>query len=131
MVWPARHVSVSIPHPPAAVIAVAGDPARLPEWAAGLAAGIRLDQGRWVADSPFGTVEVAFVGPVELGILDHDVTLPHGEVVHNPLRVLRNDHGSEVVFTVFRRRGMTESAWHEDIAAIQADLLTLAELIGR
>jgi len=129
MIWPARHVTVSIRRPPSAVIAVAGDPAALPSWAGGLADGIRRVGDRWLADSPMGDVEVAFVGPVELGVLDHDVTLPDGEVVHNPLRVLRNADGSEVVFTVFQRPGMTDEAFDRDAAAVATDLERLRALL--
>ena len=41
------------------------------------------------------------------------------------LRVLRNDAGSEVVFTLFRRDGVTDAEFAEDAAAIEADLETL------
>lgn len=125
MTWPAHHLSRTIERPPREVIAFAGDPANLPRWAAGLSSGIRNDGGRWLADSPLGNIEVAFVGPVEAGVLDHDVRLPDGTVVHNPLRVLRNDAGSEVVFTLFRRDGVTDAEFAEDAAAIEADLETL------
>jgi hypothetical protein len=33
--------------------------------------------------------------------LDHDVTLPSGETLSNPMRVVPNGTGSEVVFTLF------------------------------
>lgn len=128
MVWPVEHVSQSIDAPPGRVIAIAGDPRRLPEWAAGLSSGIRLEGDRWLTDSPMGTVEVAFVGDVARGILDHDVTLPDGTVVRNPLRVLPNDGGSEVVFSVFRLPGTTEDAFAHDIEAVRRDLARLRTL---
>ena len=34
------------------------------------------------------------------GVLDHDVTLPSGETVHNPMRVIPDGDGCEVVFTL-------------------------------
>ena len=64
-----------------------------------------------------GDIEVSFPGPVEAGVLDHDVALPDGTVVHNPLRVLRNDAGSEVVFTLYRRLEMTAEEFDADAAA--------------
>ena len=131
MTWPSRHVSIPIPRSPEAVVAVAGDPAALPSWAAGLAGGIRRHGDRWIADAPFGTVEVSFIGPVQAGVLDHDVTMPDGEVVHNPLRVLRNDDGSEVVFTVYQRPGMTDEQFEQDAAAVAADLERLRALLER
>jgi len=127
--YPARHVSVAIEREPAAVVALAGDPAQLPRWAAGLSAGIREEGGRWITDSPMGVVEVAFVGPVELGILDHDVTLPDGTVVHNPLRVLRNGSGSEVVFTLYRLPGVADEEFERDAALVAADLERLRALL--
>lgn len=129
MTFRAVHISQTIERDPADVIAFVGDPANLPQWAAGLSAGIAEVDGRWVSTSPMGTVEVAFVGPREAGVLDHDVTLPDGTVVHNPFRVLRNDAGSEVVFTLYQRPGMSEDDVDADAALIRADLLTLRDLL--
>ncbi|VXC19139.1 SRPBCC family protein [Frigoribacterium sp. 9N] len=129
MTWPAVHISRAFDHDVAAVSSVAGDPENLPAWAAGLSAGIRHDEGRWFTDSPMGVVEVAFTGPVELGILDHDVTLPDGTVVSNPLRVVANDQGSEAVFTLFRRDGMSEADVESDVRLVRGDLDRLATLL--
>jgi hypothetical protein len=131
MTFPARHISQAIERDPAVVAAFAGDPANLPLWAAGLSAGIRVEDGRWIADSPMGVVEVAFVGRIEAGILDHDVTLPDGVVVHNPLRVLRNDAGSEVVFTLYRLPDVADDEFEGDAALVAADLARLRTLLER
>lgn len=111
------------------VSAFAGDPANLPQWAAGLSTGIRRDGDRWVTDSPMGEVEVEFVGPVELGVLDHDVRMPDGTVMHNPLRVLRNDEGSEVVFTLYRRPGVTDEDFAHDAELVRQDLARLRDAL--
>ena len=129
MTHPVRHISQVIERDPAAVSAFAGDPANLPRWAAGLSAGIRLKEGRWISDSPMGVVAVAFTGPTQLGILDHDVTLPDGTVVHNPLRVLRKDAGSEVVFTLYRLPGVTDEEFERDASLVVADLARLRSLL--
>jgi hypothetical protein len=62
-------------------------------------------------------------------VLDHDVTVPSGETFHNPLRVLANGDGSEVVFTVYRWTGTTDEAHQADAAAVAADLATLKSLL--
>jgi len=131
MTWEARHLSIAIERSPAEVAAFAGDPANLGRWAAGLGDGLREEGGRWFTDMPdgTGTVEVRFVGPVDAGVLDHEVHPPDGTVVHNPLRVLPNDAGSEVVFTVFQRDGVDEAAFDADAAAVAADLVTLKSLL--
>ncbi|MFD3444433.1 SRPBCC family protein [Microbacteriaceae bacterium 4G12] len=128
MTWPVLHISRSVDADVATVILVAGDPRNLPLWAAGLSAGIRRESGRWCSDSPMGIVEVALTGPTESGILDHDVTLPDGTGVHNPLRVVPNDRGSEIVFTLLKRTGMSDEEFRADARLVEEDLARLAEL---
>lgn len=124
-----EHVSVVIRRPPAEVSAFAGDPANLPRWAAGLASGELRREGEWlVVDSPVGAVRVRFTAMNSYGVLDHDVVLPDGEVVHNPLRVVPHPDGSEVIFTV-RQRGMTPAQLERDVAAVRADLERLRDLM--
>ncbi|HWL59560.1 MAG TPA: SRPBCC family protein [Microbacteriaceae bacterium] len=129
MVWPARHLSQHIARSPAEVAAFAGNPANLPRWASGLSSGIRQEGDRWVTDSPMGRVEVAFTGPIEHGVLDHDVTLPDGTVFVNPLRVLPNDGGSEVVFTLYHLPGVATEEFERDTELIRADLERLRAVL--
>jgi hypothetical protein len=124
-----RHLSVAIDRPAAEVYRYVRDYRNLPAWAAGLASGVRLAAGRWLADSPMGQVEVRFVPVNELGVLDHDVVLPSGEAMANPLRVLADGATSEVVFTVRRRPGMSDEEFDADTAAVRADLETLRSLL--
>ncbi|WP_199734881.1 SRPBCC family protein [Cellulomonas sp. PhB143] len=104
------------------------DPAHLPEWAAGLAAGVVQEGGRWFADSPMGRVEIAFAPGNDLGVLDHDVTMPDGRVTSNPLRAVAAPGGSEVIFTV-RRAGASDEDFARDVAAVRADLETLRRVL--
>jgi hypothetical protein len=131
MTWPVLHLTQSVDAAPVAVVAVASDPEQLPRWAAGLSAGIRNESGRWISDSPLGVVEVAFVGPAEWGVLDHDVTPPDGAVVRNVLRVLPNDEGSEVVFSLFHRPDQTDAQFDDDARHVREDLLRLKALVER
>ncbi|GAB2894389.1 SRPBCC family protein [Neomicrococcus lactis] len=129
MQYPALHLSISIDAAPSDVAAFTGNPANLPQWAAGLSAGIRQEAGKWITDSPIGVVEVRFTGSVELGILDHDVTLPDGTTVQNPLRVLANGTGSEVVFTLYRLPDTSDADYEQDAAMIRDDLVRLKALL--
>ncbi|MEU2349919.1 SRPBCC family protein [Modestobacter sp. NPDC049651] len=124
-----RHLSVHVDRPAAEVYAYAADPAHLPEWAAGLAGGISLVDGEWVADSPMGRVVVRFAPANDLGVLDHDVVLPDGTTVTNPLRVLADGERSEVVFTLRRQPGTDDAAFAADAAAVTADLATLKRVL--
>lgn len=125
MTNPALHLSRSIDASPAEVAAFAGDPANLPAWAAGLSNGIREAGGRWITDSPMGEVEVRFGPHTDLGILDHDVIFPDGAVVHNPLRALAIDAGTEVVFTLCRLPGVDDAEFDRDADMVRADLARL------
>lgn len=89
-------------------------------------AGVAFEDGVVVSDSPMGRVQVRFAAGAELGIFDHDVTLPDGQTFHNPLRVLRNDEGAEVVFTLYRRAGVSDEDYERDAAMIAADLERLS-----
>lgn len=120
-----RHLSVPIALSPRAVSAFAGNPANLPRWAAGLAAGIREENGRWLAESPMGAVEVRFVGDTDAGILDHEVTLPDGTAVLNQFRILSDGPHSLAVFHLRRADGTSQDAFEADSAAVQRDLETL------
>lgn len=124
-----RHLSVPIGLSPRAVSAFAGAPANLPRWAAGLAAGIREEGGRWIADSPLGPVEVRFVGDVSAGILDHEVTLPDGTVILNQFRILADGPCSLAVFHLRRSEGVTDEAFKADADAVQADLESLKRIL--
>ncbi|NUR05595.1 MAG: SRPBCC family protein [Nocardioidaceae bacterium] len=125
------HLSTYVARPAHEVYAYVGEPAHLPEWAAGLSGSIEERDGRWFADSPMGEVEVRFASANPHGVLDHDVTLPDGTVVTNPMRVIPDGEGSEVVFTLRRRPGMTDAELDADAAAVRSDLATLKALLER
>jgi len=124
-----RHLSTHIARPAAEVYAFVTDPARLPEWAAGLGGSIEQREGRWVAESPMGQVEVRFAPQNQFGVADHDVTLPDGRTFANPMRVLADGSGCEVVFTLRRQPDMTDEAFESDASAIRTDLETLKRLL--
>lgn len=126
-----RHVSAVIAAEPDVVYAFAADPENLPRWASGLAqAEVALEGDLLIVDSPMGRVTVCFAPPNEYGVLDHDVTLPAGAVVSNPLRVVAHPHGAEVVFTV-RRLDLTAEEFDRDCATVARDLDRLRELVER
>ncbi|MET3806060.1 hypothetical protein ABIB25_003069 [Nakamurella sp. UYEF19] len=125
-----QHLSIVIEQPCALVYCYAAEPTNLPTWAAGLARTTvdRVD-GQWVADSPMGRITIGFAERNDLGVLDHVVTLPSGESVYNPLRVIPYGDASEVVFTVRQRPGMTDEQFAADAAAVRADLISLKRIL--
>lgn len=124
-----RHVSQVIAAPPQAVYDFAVDPANLPRWAAGLAQSeVEVRDGVLVVQSPMGEVTVRFAPRNEFGVLDHDVTLPSGTTVTNPLRVFAHPEGCEVLITV-RQIELTDDEFERDCRLVAADLETLRRLV--
>ena len=107
----------------------ASDPVNLPRWAPGLGSSVEKSGGRWFVQTSMGRVGFAFVPRNEYGVLDHDVTLPSGEVVYNPMRVIADGHDCEVVFTLRRRPGMSDAEFSEDAGAVAADLARLRRIL--
>jgi hypothetical protein len=75
-----------------------------------------------------GQVRVRFVPRNNLGVLDHDVTLPSGTTVNNPVRVLDHPNGAEVLFTV-RQIELTDEEYVRDLDMVADDLLRLKRLV--
>lgn len=124
-----RHVSRIIHAEPARVYEFAADPANLHLWAAGLAqAETRREGDVLLVASPMGEVRVRFIAANDLGVLDHEVQLPDGSTVNNPVRVLAHPEGAEIVFTV-RQLDLGDQQFAEDVAAVARDLDRLKELM--
>lgn len=128
----AQHISIYIDRLPSEVYEFASNPENLPHWAAGLASSeVKRDRDAWVAEAPFGKVKIRFSERNTLGIMDHDVELESGVVVHNPMRVVPNGDGSEFIFSLLRQAGMSDEQFAEDKQAVEKDLQTLKELLER
>ncbi|WP_121148074.1 SRPBCC family protein [Microbacterium sp. AG1240] len=127
-----HHVSRVIAASPESVYEFARDVGNLPRWAAGLArTEVVRDGDALLVESPMGRVKVRFVERNTLGVLDHDVTLPSGTVVTNPVRVLAHPEGAEVVFTV-RQIELDDEEFARDVATVAADLERLErEVVAR
>jgi hypothetical protein len=127
-----QHLSVTIARRPVEVYEFVADARNLPRWAAGLASSqVTKDGEAWIADSPLGRVRVRFAPRNAFGVLDHDVTLESGVTVHNPMRVLPHGEGSEFLFTLIRRPGVSDAEFSRDRAAVEGDLKTLKDLLER
>jgi hypothetical protein len=124
-----RHVSELIDRPAADVYEYALNPANLPHWAPGLGSSVENVDGQWFVETESGRVGVAFAERNKYGVLDHDVTLPSGELIYNPMRVVPNGDGCEVVFSVRRLPDMSDEDFARDAGLVQADLTRLKHVL--
>lgn len=107
----------------------ASNPRNMPQWASGLAAGLRQEGDHWTGDGgPIGEIKIRFTPDNRFGVIDHEVTLANGETFFNALRVQPNGNGAEVSFTLLQPPGMSDSQADEDAAIILTDLQTLKRL---
>jgi Polyketide cyclase / dehydrase and lipid transport len=107
----------------------ASDPANLPQWAPALGSSVTNVDGQWYVETQSGRVGFAFVERNEYGVLDHTVTLPSGDVVYNPMRVVPHGDGSEVIFSLRRLPDTSDEDFARDAGLVQADLTRLKQVL--
>jgi hypothetical protein len=124
-----KQISESIDRRAADVYEYASDPANLPQWAPGLGNSVDNVDGQWFVDTQSGRVGFAFVERNKYGVLDHEVTLPSGEVIYNPMRVVPHGDGCEVVFSLRRLPDLSDEDFARDAGLVQADLARLKHVL--
>lgn len=119
--------SISVAAPPSTVVALLGDPQRLPEWAPGFAAGLRPDgSGGWLIATG-GTPE-----PLEFRVAAGpgtvDLVRPHDRTAGAFIRAIPNRDGSEVVFTLLFPASVPEPAIAAQMTVVEDELATVRDL---
>lgn len=128
MTYPAKNISVSINRPASEVYKFASNPENFPQWVA-FAESIKRQDDSWIGESSLGAIKIKFTPQNDFGIIDHQVTLPSGETVNNPMRVVANGKGCEFIFTLFWLPGRTEQEFNEDAEAVASDLQKLKQIL--
>jgi len=126
---PARHITVSINRPFDEVNDFLAVPANFEQWAAGLGNGFHQVNGEWIFGNPDAPTKIRFTPKNEFGVADHTVMLQPDAEIYVPMRVVANEEGSEVIFTLFRRPEMTDQQLEDDSAAVRRDLEKLKAVL--
>ncbi len=125
----ARHIGVTIERPAEEVYAFLAEPLNFPKWAEGLGTNFSHVEGMtWRADTPMGRMRILFSEPNHHGVLDHAVIPENGPAMHNPMRVMANGGGAEIVFTLFQR-DMSDDEMARDALMVTRDLAALKALL--
>jgi len=106
------HLGVHILRPADEVYNYASQRVNLAAWASG------------VNDS----MQIEFAEQNAFGVLDHWATV-EGVRYYNPMRVIPDGDGAELVFTLRRLPGTSDDDFANDAAAIAHDLARLKELL--
>ncbi len=112
--------------------ALAADPARLPDWASGLAKSALVRHGdHWTVKTPeSGDARMRFAPPNDFGVLDHWVAPEGVPEVYLPFRVIGVAPGAcELQFTLLRQPHMDDAAFERDAEWIARDLQSLRHLL--
>ncbi len=126
----ARHIGISIDRPVEEVYAFLAEPENFPQWAEGLGHSfVHVEGMTWRAETPMGSMRILFSEPNRHGVLDHAVIPEHGPAMHNPMRVVANGDGAEVIFTLFQRDRMSDDEMAADAGMIMRDLAALKALL--
>jgi hypothetical protein len=127
---PVRHISIAIARPADEVYAFLAAPENFPKWASGLGRSFQpLEGGEWLAETPMGRLRLRFSPRNPWGVVDHWVLPAEGEAIYNPMRVVANGDGAEVVFSLFVRAGMSDDEVTRDADWIGRDLAALKRLL--
>lgn len=124
-----RLLTVSIARPPASVYEFASNPENLPQWVRSFCLSVKKTGDQWQMETPTGWITIQFVPANDFGVLDHVVTLPDGQAILNPMRVVANDEGSEVTFTLFQLPAMSDEQFAKDAGMVEADLRSLKAVL--
>jgi uncharacterized protein YndB with AHSA1/START domain len=119
--------TISIGAPPAAVFAVVADGAQLPEWAPAFAPAAEHDAGeRWLIGTGDARFPIRIRADAEHGTVD--LLSPADATVGAFLRVLPNQGGSELLFTLFFGDGTDPAAVDAQMATVEGELATVRAL---
>lgn len=124
-----RTITCSIDRPASDVYEFASNPENLPRWITSFCQSVRQRGDEWELETPAGWMSIRFVPANAFGVLDHVVTLPDGQTIRNPMRVVANGAGSEVLFTLFQQPGMSDEQFVRDAGMVKSDLKTLKTVL--
>jgi hypothetical protein len=131
MTYPIKNISISINKPTENVYQFASNPENIPLWVEFIQSMTQKSEHIWNAETDLGSLQIEFPPKNLFGIMDHIVILPDGSTVINPMRVITNGTGSELVFTLFWMPNRTEKEFKQDAKLVEIDLNKIKTLLEK
>jgi hypothetical protein len=119
--------SISIAAPPQAVLAVVGDPYRLPDWAPGFATAVQQEGDHWLIGSGDAQFPIAVRVSQEHGTVDLLSTTDPTRGAFT--RVVHNQDGSEYLFTLSFPASTDPEAIRAQMETVESELETVRALV--
>jgi hypothetical protein len=125
-----RTISIPISRPYVEVYEFLADPRNFPSWASNLGADfVHVGGAEWATTTRNGRVILRFASHNEYGVLDHAVYAEGAMPFTTPMRVIRNNDGAEVLFTLMQRPGMTDAEFESEAEWVSSDFEALRSLL--
>ena len=123
-------ISLQIDYPYDLAYRFLAEPRNFADWAAVDRDSYKpLANGDWVGDLPFGPRHFRFTPANDFGVLDHAIFVPGEPLFYTAMRLMPNEVGTELVFTVYQRPGVDDAMFDSGIEWITTDLLALKSLL--
>ena len=126
-----KTTSLSIARPVEVVYEFLLEPTNFAKWAFVGDVAMRHLRGReWSVETSVGPRIVRFAERNGFGVLDHFILRHDGDTPHLiAMRVVPNGEGTELIYSYFQRRDVSDAEWHSTLEWIMADLLGLKSLL--
>jgi len=128
-VYRSEVVHVSILASPRQVFDFLADVNNWKTWAPWVRAVAKSSARDWTLGTDGGTMQLRFVEPNSLGVLDHTVTLASGVSIYNAMRVSGNGAGSELMMVVLQTPPATSEQFEQDVHAVRDDFARIKSVL--
>ena len=118
--------TISIAAPPETVLELLGDARRLPDWAPAFSLAVEPAGEDWLIDSGAGQLRVRVRVSPEHGTVD--LLRPNDPSRGARMRVLSNEDGSELLFTLVFPAAADEKSIAQQMTTVEAELRAVRDL---
>ncbi len=126
-----RTITIAIERSHKEIYEFVHNPENFPKWVTSFCLSARKSGDDWIMETTEGPMSVRFQERNNYGVLDHYVRFASGEEIMNPVRVIPNGSGSEVIFTIYQTPDMSGERFNTDSGMVEKDLNTLKSILEK